>query len=147
LHRRDRRVADHTYTWTVTVTVCVIEPEVAVIVTVYVPGVVRTEVETVRVDAPVPPADRVTDVGFRLAVGYTTQTPEQAIDVLRPIVPANPFKLVSVIVDVPDDPMWMLRETGEALMPKFGGGGGAEGVAEASFDLGPSPAEFTALTW
>src|SRR5438445_11474243 len=112
---------------------------------VYVPSVVRTEVATVRVDTPDPPAVKVTDVGLRLAVGYTRQRPEQAIDVLRPIVPANPFKLVSAIVEVPDDPIWMLRDAGVALMPKSGGGGGGgEGVAEASFDRGLSPAEFTA---
>ena len=131
---------------TVTVTVCVIEPDVAVIVMVYVPGVVRTDVATVRVDMPDPPAVRVTDVGLRLAVGYMRQRPEQAIDVLNPIVPANPFKLVSAIVDVPDDPIWMLRDAGVALMPKSGGGVGGEGVADASFDRGPSPAAFTAET-
>ena len=118
------------------------------IVIVYVPGVVRIVVATVRVDMPVPPAVRVTDVGLRLAVGYTTQRPEQEIDVLKPIIPANPFKLVSVIVDVPDDPIWMLKDAGVALMLKSGGGGGGgEGVAEASFDRGPSPAPFTAETW
>ena len=147
-HRPDRGVADYTYTWTVTVTVCVIEPDVALIVIVYVPGVVRIVVATVRVDMPVPPAVRVTDVGLRLAVGYTTQRPEQEIDVLKPIIPANPFKLVSVIVDVPDDPIWMLKDAGVALMLKSGGGGGGgEGVTEASFDRGPSPAAFTAETW
>ena len=131
---------------TVTVTVCVIEPDVAVIVTVYVPGVVRTDVATVRVDTPVPPELKVTDVGLRLAVGKTRQRPEQEeIDALKPIVPANPFKLVSAIVEVPDDPIWMLRDAGVALMLKSGGGGGGgEGVAEASFDRGLSPAEFTA---
>ena len=145
---RDRGVADYRVTWTVTVTVCVIEPDVAVIVIVYVPGVVRTDVATVRVDTPVPPEVKVTDVGLRLAVGYMRQRPEQAIEVLRSIVPANPFKLVSAIVDVPDDPIWMLRDAGVALMPKSGGGGGGgEGVAEASFDRGPSPAAFTAETW
>ena len=145
--RHDRVIPNHTYTWTVTVTVCVIEPDVAVIVIVYVPGVVRTDVATVRVDTPVPPEVKVTDVGLRLAVGYMRQRPEQAIDVLRPIVPANPFKLVSAIVDVPDDPIWMLRDAGVALMPKSGGGGGGgEGAAEASFDRGPSPAAFTAET-
>src|SRR5437667_38493 len=89
----------------------------------------------------------LTDVGLRLAVGYMRQRPEQAIDVLKPIVPANPFRLVSAIVDVPDDPIWRLRDAGVALMPKSGGGGGGgEGVAEASFDRGPSPAPFTAET-
>ena len=42
-------------TRTVTSTECVMEPIVAVTVTVYVPGVVNTEVETVRVDVAVPP--------------------------------------------------------------------------------------------
>src|SRR2546421_1258331 len=146
-HRCDRGVANHRDTVTVTVTVCVIEPDVAVIVIVYVPGVVRTDVATVRVDMPVPPEVKVTDVGLRLAVGYMRQRPEQAIEVLNPIVPANPFRLVSVIVDVPDDPIWMLRDAGVALMPKSGGGGGGgEGVADASFDRGPSPAAFMAET-
>ena len=131
---------------TVTVTVCVFEPDVAVIVIVYVPGVVATDVATVRVEMPVPPEVKVTDVGLRLAVGYTRQRPEQEIDVLKPIVPANPFKLVSVIVDVPDDPIGMLRDAGVALMLKSGGGGGGDGVADASFDRGPSPAAFTAET-
>src|SRR5207247_8720832 len=101
---------DYRVTWTVSVSVCVIEPDVAVIVIVYGPGVVRTDVATVRVDTPVPREVKVTDVGWRLAVGYMRQRPEQAIEVLRPIVPANPFKLVSAIVDVPDDPIWMLRD-------------------------------------
>src|SRR2546430_12541975 len=75
------------------------------------------------------------------------QRPEQAIDVLNPIVPANPFKLVSVIVDVPDDPMWRLRDAGVALMPKSGGGGGGgEGVADAPVARGPSPAPVTGQT-
>src|SRR5437870_3816012 len=105
---------------------------------VYVPSVVRTEVATVRVDTPDPPAVKVTDVGLRLAVGYTRQRPEQAIDVLRPIVPANPFKLVSAIVEVLDDPIWILRDAGVALMPKSGGGGGgAEGPAEPRSTAGP----------
>jgi len=83
----------------------VIEPDVAVIVTVYVPGVVRIDVATIRVDVVVPPAVSVTVVGLRVAVGYMRQRPEQAIDALRPIPPPNPFKLVSVMVDVPDDPI------------------------------------------
>src|SRR6266566_4703422 len=87
-HRRDPIVANHRRdTWTVTVTVCVIEPDVAVIVTVYVPGVVRIDVATIRVDVVVPPAVSVTVVGLRVAVGYMRQRPEQAIDALRPIPP------------------------------------------------------------
>src|SRR2546421_11973583 len=97
---------------------------------------------------PDPTEVSVTDVGLRLAVGYTRQRPEQAIEVLRPIVPANPFRLVSVIVDVPDDPIWMLRDAGVALMPKSGGGGGGgEGGADASVDRGPSPAAVMAESW
>src|SRR5207247_11260275 len=120
----------------------------AVVVLGDVAGVVRADAADRRVDTLVRPEGKVTDVGLRLAVGYMRQRAEQAIDVLNPIVPANPFKLVSAIVDVPDDPIWRLRDAGVALMPKSGGGGGGgEGVADASFDRGPSPAAFTAETW
>jgi hypothetical protein len=37
---------------------------------------------------------------------------------LRLIVPENPFRDVSVIVDVPDDPLLMLREVVEAVRLK-----------------------------
>ena len=75
------------------------------------------------------------------------QVPEHAIDGLRLTVPANPFRLDRVIVDVPDDPRCIVRELGAALMLKSGGGGGgAVGVAETSFDFGLSPAPFVAVT-
>src|SRR5438552_16753385 len=92
-HRYDRDVADYRVTWTVTVTVCVIEPDVALIVIVYVPGVVRTDVATVRVDTPVPPERKVTDGGLRLAVGYMRQGRARASHGRKRIVPAHTINL------------------------------------------------------
>ncbi len=61
--------------------------------------------ETVNVELPEPPALRVTVVGFR----ETVAPEEGTIVVERVTVPENPFRLLTVIVDVPDDPDWTVR--------------------------------------
>ena len=112
-------------TCTVSATACVIEPTVAVTVTVYVAGVVKRLVETVSVDEAVPFAGSVTLVGLSDAVGHTRTMSEEEIDTLRFPVPESPLTLVRVIVDVPDEPMTILNETGLAPIVKSPGGGGA----------------------
>jgi len=114
-------------TTTVKLTECVTEPIVAVTVTVYVPGVVRSEVEIVNVEVAVPFAANVTLLGLTETVGHTTTGPDDEIDALRLAVPDRPLRLVRVIVDEPDEPHTMTRELGEAPRLKSGGGGGGGG--------------------
>jgi len=73
---------------------------------------------------PLPLAASVTAVGFKVAVGGKRQAPEQATDAVKPTFPENPLRLVSVMVDVPEDPTTMLNELGFEFTPKSGGGGG-----------------------
>jgi len=116
-------------TTTVTFTEWVTEPIVAVTVTVYVPGVVRREVEIVRVDEAVPSAASATLLGLTETVGHMKTKPEEEIDALRLAVPESPLRLVNDIVDEPDDPHTIVREPGETPMLKSpGGGGGGGGV-------------------
>ena len=115
-------------TTTVKLTECVIEPIVAVTVTVYVPGVVKSDVETVRVDVAVPSAASVTLLGLTATVGHTRTRSDEEIEALTLPVPAKPFRLVSVIVDTPDPEMETVRELGDAPMLKSAGGGGGGGA-------------------
>jgi hypothetical protein len=50
--------------------------------------------------------------------------PEGVTDVVSEIVPLKLNRLVTVIVDVAEDPDWNVRIVGLADMPKFGGPGG-----------------------
>ena len=72
--------------------------------------------ETVRVDVP----DEViaTIDGLNDVVG-----PVGVTDADRLIVPLNPFTLVRVTVDVPDEPCRILSEVGFSEREKSGGGG------------------------
>ena len=115
-------------TTTVRFTEWVTEPIVAVTVTVYVPGVVRRDVEIVRVDVAVPSAAKLTLPGLTEPVGQIRTRPDDEIDGLKVTVPERPLRLVKVITDEPDAPHTIVRELGEALMPKSGGGGGGGGV-------------------
>jgi len=111
----------------VKLTECVIEPIVAVTVTVYVPGVVKSDVETVRVDVAVPSAANVTLLGLTATVGQIRIKSDDEIDALKLAVPERLLRLVSVIVELPDAPQTITMEAGEAPMLKSPGGGGGGG--------------------
>ena len=116
-------------TTTVKLTEWVTEPIVAVTVTVYVPGVVKSEVQIVNVEVAVPSAASATLLGLTETVGHMKTKPEEEIDALRLAVPESPLRLVNDIVDEPDDPHTIVREPGETPMLKSpGGGGGGGGV-------------------
>ena len=134
-------------TTTVKFTEWVTEPIVAVTVTVYVPDVVKSEVEIVNVEVAVPFAANVRLLGLTETVGQTRTRPDDEIEALRLAVPDRPSRLVRVIVDEPDEPHRIVRELGEALMPKSAGGGGGGGgvVTETTWDwIAVSPPESTA---
>jgi hypothetical protein len=90
-------------TVTFTVVVCVTPPLIADMVTVYVPGVVSSDVETVSVTVLVPPAERAAFDELRDTVGFESEKPTIPLaavtDAWSPRVPAKPLMLVSVIVD------------------------------------------------
>src|SRR5688572_16931686 len=113
---------------TAIVTDRVIDPSVAVTVTAYIPGVVRREADTVRVDEPLPPAARVREVGSAQAsgkiVGSRGGTSTASIDTVRLTVPSYPFRLHNMRVEVSECPNAILREVGDASIQKSGGGGG-----------------------
>jgi len=130
-------VSYRSLTTTVKLTEWVTEPIVAVTVTVYVPGVVKREVEIVNVDVAVPSAANVTVPGLTEPVGQTRTRPDDEIDGLRLADPDRPLRLVRVIVEEPDEPHRIVREVGEAPMlksPGGGGGGGGGMVTETSWD-------------
>src|SRR5256712_10724041 len=116
-------------TTTVKLTEWVTEPIVAITVTVYVPGVDRSEVEIVNVEVAVPFAANITLLGLTETVGHTRTRPDDEIEALRLAVPDRPLRLVRVIVEEPDEPHRIVRELGEAPRPKSGGGGGGGGGA------------------
>jgi hypothetical protein len=88
----------------------------------YVPGVVRSDVDTVNVDELVLRDCRLTADGARDAVGFEGERPAVRLagatwaDMLTP--PENPLRLVSLNVDVPEDPIEMERDAGLAVRPK-----------------------------
>ena len=110
-------------TTTVKLTECVTEPIVAVIVTVYVPGVVKSDVETVRVEGAVPSAANVTLPGLTETAGQIKIRSDDEIDALKLAVPERLLRLVRVIVALPEEPQRIVREAGEAPMLKSPGGG------------------------
>jgi len=68
-------------------------------VSVEVPVAADAETATVRVEVAEPPEVRVTEVGLSVAV-----TPVGAPETERLTLPVKPFREVTVIVDVPDEP-------------------------------------------
>ena len=62
-------------------------------------GMVATVVETVRVEVPVPPDDRVIKVAVKEEVGPDGETPSD-----KATVPEKPFRLFNVIVEVTEAP-------------------------------------------
>jgi hypothetical protein len=97
-------------TVTATVVVRAVDPFVAVIVTVYVPVGVEAVVETVRVEVAVPPERRFRFVALRETVG-----PAGEIEGARLTALLNPLKLVSVMVEVAEDPGRIEKLLGLAL--------------------------------
>ncbi len=73
-------------------------PLVAVTVMVKLPTVAGKSVETVSVEAAVPPADSARLVGFRPRVVFVGRGETVAV---RPKVPVKPLRLIIVIVEVP----------------------------------------------
>ena len=75
------------------------DPAVAVIVTVYVPGVMLLEVEKVRVEVPELPLDNATVNGFSDVVG-----PEGETLAVRDTLPDSPFTLDKVMLEFAEVP-------------------------------------------
>ena len=83
----------------------------------------RSDVETVRVDDPVPFDVSVTLLGASDAVGGTTVMSDvDETDAITLTVPENPLRLLKISVELPEDPTDRLRELGEAVMVKSGTG-------------------------
>ena len=89
------------------------DPLVPVTVMVYVPVGVEDRVVTVRVEAPLEPDARVVLEGLS-----ETDGPDGDAAAERFVVPVKLFRLVSVIVLVPDEPGERLIEVGLAEMEK-----------------------------
>jgi len=66
-------------------------------------------VVTFRVAIPVPPEFKTTLAGLRLATGPDGETDAETLR-----VPEKPFRLLKVIVEVPEEPAGMLSEVGFA---------------------------------
>ncbi len=72
-----------------------------------------------RLEVPLPPADRVMLGALSEIAG-----PEGDIEAARLTVPANPFTLVSVSVDTPEEPVVIDKLLGLAVIAKSGCGEG-----------------------
>jgi len=66
----------------------------------------------------VPLDERVSDVGLKVGLGPGGETEADTLT-----VPLKPFWLVTVSVELPDEPCWMLREFGLNVTEKSGVGG------------------------
>ena len=98
---------------------CFMEPTLAVTVTAYVPAGVEVVAETVRVDAPDPPAGRTGLAGMKDAVGpFVTRGEIEAENVT---VPLRRLTLCAVTVDEPDDATVKEKDAGLAEMTKSPG--------------------------
>jgi len=91
-------------------------PLVAVTLTLNVPVAALAEV-TFRVELPAPFEVSVIVEGLRLVVGPVGETEAAMVT-----VPVNELRLVTVIVDFPEDPWRMLNEVGLAERLKSGAG-------------------------
>jgi len=91
-------------------------PLVAVTLTLYVPAAALAEV-TFRVELPAPFEVSVIVEGLRLVVGPMGKTEAAMVT-----VPVSELRLVTVIVDFPEDPWRMVNEVGLAERLKSGAG-------------------------
>ena len=89
---------------------------------VYVRLGVLAAVVTTRLDPWVPPSAKVTVAGFRVNVGPLDTTGETAA--VSVTVPVKPVRLVTRMVENPEEPAFIVRAKGVAVMVKSGGGGG-----------------------
>ena len=80
----------------------------------YKPGAELSDV-TFKVELAVPFEVSTTAPGLRLVEGPGGET-----DAERDTVPENPFRLLRLIVDVPEEPCAIVNEVGFADMPKSG---------------------------
>lgn len=71
--------------------------------------------DTVSVEVPVPPDERLTLKGLKDAVGPAGATDSESVT-----VPENPTRLESVNVEVPEEPAWKDKFVGFAEMVKLG---------------------------
>ncbi len=94
------------------------DPLVPVTVTVYVPAALVVVGEKARTKEPMPPAARVTVV-----VAGLKGRPAGEETLFRVTVPAKPFRLARLIVDVVEDPWTTETEAGVAPILKSGVGG------------------------
>ncbi len=90
------------------------EPEVAVTMTMYIPGP-AFEVERLRVEVAEPPEDNDAEVGLRVNKG-----PEGDTLAAKLTVPVKPFWLVTVMVAFPEEPIVMLKEEWFEVTEKSG---------------------------
>jgi len=86
------------------------EPLFPVTVTVYVPDLMLLETVIFSVDVP----ELVIDLGLRLAVSPLGAVEERVTG------PVNPLREFTVIFEVPEDPLLMVKDVGEAEIEKSG---------------------------
>jgi len=86
---------------------------VPVIVTVTVPKAADAEAVSVKVEVVVPGG--VTEVGTKAAV-----TPDGRLEAEKATAELKPPVAVTVMVEVPELPRWIVRDVGEALIEKSG---------------------------
>ncbi len=86
---------------------------VAVTVTVYKPVLALLGMLIFRVDVPDPPADSVMVLGFSEVLGSEGEEVTS-----RLMVPLKPPRLVRPMLDVADEPCWIVRDDGLAVMLK-----------------------------
>ena len=99
-------------------------PLVPVTLMIHVLAGAPTAVMNVRVADAVPPDARITLVGLILHEGQTGAGQSGEGEVNRLTVPANPLRLVNVIVEIALDPDCTFCEPGLAAIAKSGVGGG-----------------------
>jgi len=93
-------------------------PLTPVTIALYEPDGVDDVVETVRVEVPLPPAERAILVVLSEIAG-----PAGDIEAARLIVPLNPFRLTRAIVELPEEPAGRVMLVGLTVMAKSGFGG------------------------
>src|SRR5438552_17886516 len=99
---------------------CTKVQSVPVTITIYVPVYVRSDVDTVSVDAATPPEGIVTAEESRLAVGDVTEEMPPSTLAVRVTAPAKLSMEPRLIVGVPEEPAAMLILDGMAEMVKSG---------------------------